>query len=70
MQAPANLSDSRPASRNVRPLRRLAGYLKPYPLLLTLAAVSLLAAAVTTLVLPIAAREILETGFRRREPRR
>jgi len=44
-------------------LRRLAAYLKPYPMLLTLAAVSLLAAAVTTLALPIAAREILETGF-------
>ena len=39
----------------MRPLRRLAGYLKPYPVLLTLAALSLLAAAVTTLVLPIAA---------------
>ena len=47
----------------MRPLRRLAGYLKPYPVLLTLAALSLLAAAVTTLVLPIAARQILETGF-------
>ncbi len=44
-------------------MRRLAAYLKPYPMLLTLAAVSLLAAAVTTLALPIAAREILETGF-------
>ncbi|MCY4441644.1 MAG: ABC transporter transmembrane domain-containing protein [Deltaproteobacteria bacterium] len=63
MQAPANPSDSRPASRNVRPLRRLAAYLKPYPLLLTLAAVSLLAAAVATLILPIAARQMMEPGF-------
>ena len=61
MQAPTNLS--RPSSRDLRPLRRLAAYLKPYPILLTLAAVSLLAAAVATLVLPIAARQILETGF-------
>ena len=61
MQAPTNLS--RPSSRDLRPLRRLAGYLKPYPILLTLAAASLLAAAVATLVLPIAARQILESGF-------
>lgn len=61
MQAPTNLS--RPSSRDLRPLRRLAGYLKPYPILLTLAAASLLAAAVATLILPIAARQILETGF-------
>ena len=63
MQAPANLSGSRPSSRDLRPLRRLAAYLKPYPILLTLAAASLLAAAVATLILPIAARQILETGF-------
>ncbi len=61
MQAPDNLS--RPSSRNLRPLRRLAAYLRPYPILLTLAAASLLAAATATLVLPIAARQILETGF-------
>ncbi len=61
MQAPTNLS--RPSSRDLRPLRRLAAYLTPYPILLALAAASLLAAAVATLVLPIAARQILETGF-------
>ncbi len=63
MQAPANVSDSRPASRNVRPLRRLAAFLRPYPVLLVLAALSLLTAAAATLILPIAARQILETGF-------
>lgn len=63
MQAPGNLLDSRPAGRDLRPLRHLVRYLKPYPWLLTLTALSLLAAAVATLVLPIAARQILEIGF-------
>ncbi len=63
MQAPVNSAESRPIGRNVRPLRRLAAFLKPYPLLLTAVAVSLLVAALATLVLPIAARQILETGF-------
>ena len=63
MQAPGNLFDSRPASKNLRPLRYLVGYLRPYPWLLTLAVLSLLAAAAATLVLPITARQIIETGF-------
>ncbi len=63
MQAPGNLFDSRPASKNLRPLRQLVRYLKPYPWLLALTVLALLAAAVTTLVLPIAARQILEIGF-------
>ncbi|MDE0342271.1 MAG: ABC transporter transmembrane domain-containing protein [Deltaproteobacteria bacterium] len=63
MQAPGNLLDSRPAGRDLRPLRHLVRYLKPYPWLLTLTVLSLLTAAVATLVLPIAARQILEIGF-------
>ena len=63
MQAPGNLFDTRPASRNLRPLRRLVGYLRPYPWLIAFTILSLLAAAVTTLLLPIAARQILEIGF-------
>ena len=63
MQAPGNLSDSRPAGRDLRPLRRLVGYLKPYPWLLTLTVVSLLTAAVATLVLPISTRQFLDIGF-------
>lgn len=63
MQAPPNSPYSRPAGRDVRPLKRLVRYLGPYPLLLTLAVLSLLAAAGATLVLPVAARQILETGF-------
>ena len=63
MQAPGNLFDSRPGSKNLRPLRYLVGYLRPYPWLLTLAVLSLLAAAAATLVLPITARQIIETGF-------
>ena len=63
MQAPGNLLDSRPTGRNLRPLRHLVRYLTPYPWLLVLTALSLLTAAVATLVLPIAARQILEIGF-------
>ena len=63
MQAPGNLPDSRPSGRNLRPLRHLVGYLKPYPWLLVLTVLALLSAAAATLVLPIAARQILEIGF-------
>ena len=63
MQAPGNVLHSRPAGRDLRPLRHLVRYLKPYPWLLVLTVVSLLTAALVTLVLPIAARQILETGF-------
>ena len=63
MQAPGNLFDSRPGSRNLRPLRHLIRYLKPYPWLQVLTVLSLLAAALATLVLPIAARQMLEIGF-------
>lgn len=63
MQAPGNLPDSRPSGRNLRPLRHLVRYLKPYPWLLVLTVLALLSAAAATLVLPIAARQILEIGF-------
>ena len=63
MQAPGNLPDSRPSGRNLRPLRHLVGYLKPYPWLLVLTVLALLSAAAATLVLPVAARQILEIGF-------
>ena len=63
MQAPGNLFDSRPGSRNLRPLRHLVRYLKPYPWLLTFTILSLLTAAVATLILPIATRQFLDIGF-------
>ena len=63
MQAPGNSADSRPAGRNLRPLRYLVRYLKPYPWLLAFTILSLLAAAAATLVLPIATRHIMEVGF-------
>ncbi len=63
MQAPGNLFDSRPGSRNLRPLRHLVRYLRPYPWLLTLTILSLLTAAVATLILPITTRQFLDIGF-------
>ncbi len=63
MQAPHSPPDSRPGSRNLRPLRHLTRYAKPYPWLLTLTILALLAAALATLSLPVAARQLLESGF-------
>ncbi len=51
--------------RNVRVLRRLWPYLRPYKLVLLAAFVALTLAAGATLVLPIAARGILDHGFSR-----
>ncbi len=62
MQAPHNPPDSRPGSRNLRPLRHLIRYAKPYPWLLALTILALLAAALATLSLPVAARQLLESG--------
>ncbi len=44
-------------------MRHLVRYLKPYPWLLTLTILSLLTAAVATLILPIATRQFLDIGF-------
>ena len=44
-------------------MRHLVRYLKPYPGLLILTILSLLTAAVATLVLPIATRQFLDIGF-------
>ena len=44
-------------------MRHLVRYLKPYPGLLILTILSLLTAAVATLILPIATRQFLDIGF-------
>lgn len=49
--------------RNIRVLRKLWPFLKPYKLVLVAAFIALTLAAAATLVLPIAARGIIDHGF-------
>ena len=49
--------------RSLRPLSRLSPYLYRYPTLVVGAIISLVAAAVTTLTLPIAVRRMIDNGF-------
>jgi ATP-binding cassette subfamily B protein len=51
------------ARRSIRPLTSLLPYLKRYRLLVIGAGVSLVAAAVTTLALPMAVRRMIDHGF-------
>ena len=51
------------ARRNIRPLGRLAPYLRRYRGLVAGALVALVLAAVTTLILPIAVRRMIDHGF-------
>ncbi|NND60491.1 MAG: ATP-binding cassette domain-containing protein [Gammaproteobacteria bacterium] len=53
----------RPGSRNLRPLRRLAGYLVRYRGVMALALLALLLAAAAALSLPIAVRLMIDNGF-------
>lgn len=50
-------------SRSIGPLRRVVPYLAPYRKLVIGALISLLAAAMTTLTLPIAVRRMIDHGF-------
>ncbi|MEO3389162.1 ABC transporter transmembrane domain-containing protein [Mesorhizobium sp. CAU 1741] len=50
-------------SRSIGPLRRLVPYVRPYRALVLGAIVSLLAAALTTLTLPLAVRRMIDHGF-------
>lgn len=52
-----------PASRSVRPLKRLIPYVRRYPHLVIGAIVFLSLAAVTTLTLPTAVRRMIDNGF-------
>ena len=51
------------ASRKLRPLKMLTPYVMRYPGILALAAVSLLTAAVATLIIPLALRRMIDYGF-------
>lgn len=50
-------------SRNIRPLRKLAPFLKPYSGTVLLAGVALIIAAASTLALPVAFRFMIDLGF-------
>ncbi len=53
----------RPKSRDLRPLLRLTPFLRKYRLRMLMALISLLAAASATLVVPVAARRVIDNGF-------
>ncbi len=56
-------AQEKPARQNMRPLGRLAPYLRRYRGLVAGALVALVLAAVTTLILPIAVRRMIDHGF-------
>jgi ATP-binding cassette subfamily B protein len=57
--------ESRPATRQLRPLAKLWRYLRPYRARVALAFVALTIAAAATLALPLAARQMIDLGFSR-----
>jgi ATP-binding cassette subfamily B protein len=66
--AQAQAADNPPApaparADRLRPLRLLAPYLRRYPWQLSAALLALLAAAITTLIVPIAIRRMIDFGF-------
>ncbi len=54
---------ARPQSRDLSGLRALAPFLRPYRTRVSLACLALVAAAVATLVLPLAVRSLIDNGF-------
>jgi len=53
----------RPKGSSLKPLRALWPYIKPYKITLALALVALLVAAAALLVLPLAVRDVIDSGF-------
>ncbi len=58
-----DLAADRPKARSVRPLKALLPFLRPYRATLVIALVALLVAAAALLVLPVAARYVIDRGF-------
>ena len=58
-----NPLDAKPARQKLQPLLRLLPYLRPYRSRVVMALVALLVASVATLVIPIAARRVVDHGF-------
>ena len=61
-------SSAPPSGKSVRPLRSLIPYLRPYRGRIALAGLFLVLAAVTTLVLPIALRTLIDQGIVAADP--
>ena len=69
MTAPlAPAADAAPASRKVRSLSGLAPFLRPYRRQIALAAVFLVLAALSTLVLPVALKSLIDSGLVAADP--
>ncbi len=69
MTAPlAPAADAAPASRKVRSLSGLAPFLRPYRRQIALAAVFLVLAALSTLVLPVALKSLIDQGIVAADP--
>jgi ATP-binding cassette subfamily B protein len=58
-----NPAESKPARQKLRPLMRLVPFLRPYRTRVVMALIALLVASVATLVIPIAARRVVDHGF-------
>jgi ATP-binding cassette, subfamily B, bacterial len=61
----ANTEELRPAARRLAPLAALAPFVKPHRGLMLLALLALAVAAGASLLLPIAARQVIDHGFSR-----
>ncbi len=59
----ANPEPAKPAAAKLAPLAELVPFVKPHRKLVLLALLALLVAAVASLVLPIAARQVIDHGF-------
>src|SRR5258708_39983272 len=59
----ANTADPKLAPRRLAPLRGLAPFVRPHRRLIVLALLALGVAASASLVLPVAARQVIDRGF-------
>ena len=67
--APARAAAAAPApAKNVRALRGLLPFVRPYRVQITFAAVFLVLAALSTLVFPVALKSLIDQGFVAADP--
>ena len=59
----ANIAETRPATRRLAPLAALAPFVRPHRGLMLLALLALTVAAGASLLLPVAARQVIDHGF-------
>ena len=61
---PPNLRDTnRPKSRNLRPLRAIVPFIRPYAGTLIVAMLALLVSSGAVLLVPLAVRDVIDLGF-------